>query len=66
MFVYVAIVSSLSTFIPISVFGFFQDSFAGAEQQSGYSVPIGYQKGAALAEKNLVLKVEDSPGTASE
>jgi hypothetical protein len=48
------------------VFGFLQDSFVGMEQGPGYTVEVGYQKGAELARTNLVLSVVSVPGTASE
>ena len=48
------------------VFGFLQDSFAGAEQGPGYTVDVGYQKGAEQAQANLILSVVSIPGTASE
>ena len=48
------------------VFGFFQNSFTGAEQGSGHIVQAGYQKGAVQAGKNLIFDVVDTPGTASK
>lgn len=48
------------------VFGFFQDTFIGVEQGQAHMVQTGYQKGAAKARVNLVFKVVDTPGTASE
>ena len=34
---------------PCAVFGWFQDSFIGIEQESAYSLPAGYLKGAEQA-----------------
>ncbi len=48
------------------MFGFLQDSFVGTEQGPGYMVEVGYQKGADVAQTNLVLDVVSTPGTASE
>ena len=48
------------------VFGFYQDSFVGVEQEQGYTVQTGYQKGAAFVGTNLLFSVISIPGTASE
>ena len=50
----------------IIVFGFFQDSFTGVEQEQGHTVQAGWQKGAAEAGVNLIFNVVNTPGTASE
>ena len=50
----------------IVVFGFFNESFVGSEQGQGHTVKAGYQKGATLAQTNMVFNVIDIPGTASE
>ena len=50
----------------VIVFGFFQDSFIGVEQELGYTVLAGYQKGAEVAGQNLELLVTTSDGTASK
>ena len=49
-----------------TVVGFINATFSGVEQGPGHSVPVGYQKGAAIARQNLVFTVENTPGTASE
>ena len=47
------------------MYGWFNDSFTGKEQGSSVSIPVGYQKGAAVAAQNLVFDVADQPITAS-
>ena len=49
-----------------SVVGFFNTSFSGVEQGPGHNLPVGYKKGAAVANQNLVFNVRSTPGTASE
>ena len=47
------------------MYGWFSDSFTGIEQGPGFSIPVGYQKGAAQAAQNFVFGVADQPVTAS-
>ena len=49
-----------------SVVGFIDASFSGVEQGPGHNVPVGYQKGATVANQNLIFNVRSTPGTASE
>ena len=50
-----------------TVYGFFNESVAQIEQGPGYMVRVGYLKGADVpGVANLVLDVQDTPGTASE
>lgn len=39
----------------ISVYGWFQDSFTGVEQDSSYFIEVGYQKGAHHAGLDLLF-----------
>ena len=48
------------------VFGFFQDSFTGVEQKSGYTVQVGYQKGAQVDAQDLEFTVVTTDVTASK
>ena len=48
------------------MFGFFQDSFTGVEQESGYTVQVGYQKGAQVAAQDLEFTVVATDVTASK
>ena len=52
------------------MFGWFQDSFAGIEQESTYSLSVGYLKGAEQActskSAELMLNVMTKFGNASE
>ena len=50
----------------VIVFGFFQDSFIEVEQELGYTVLAGYQKGADVAGEDLELLVMSTDGTASK
>ena len=50
----------------VIVFGFFQDSFIGVEQEFGYTVKAGYQKGAEVGGQDLELLITTSDGTASK
>ena len=54
------------TTISYSVVGFIDASFSGVEQGPGHNVLVGYKKGAAVANQNLVFDVISTPGTASE
>ena len=60
----IAVCSKLST-----VFGWFQNSFNGVEQDSAYSLSVGYLKGAEQAgvSSTLILNVMimTTPGNAS-
>ena len=59
-----AVHSNLST-----VFGWFQNSFNGVEQDSAYSLSVGYLKGAEQAGVssilNLNVMIMTTPGNAS-
>ena len=49
----------------IIVFGFFQGEFIGVEGWN-HVVKVGFQKGAAEVDHNLVFYINDTAGTASE
>ena len=50
-----------------TVYGFFNDSVAQLEQGQGYTIRVGYLKGAtAQGATNLIFDVENTPGTASK
>ena len=50
-----------------TVYGFFNDSVAQLEQGQGYTVRVGYLKGAtAPGVTTLVFDVQNTPGTASK
>ena len=59
------VLPTLSICVPIVV-GFINTTFSGVEQGPRHSIQVGYQKGAAIARKNLVFNVQNTPGTASE
>ena len=49
------------------VYGFFETSVAQVEQGQGYTIRVGYLKGArASGVTNLIFDVTDAPGTASK
>ena len=48
------------------VFGFLQDSFTGQEQRQSHRIQVGYRKGAASAQTNLLVNVQHTEGTAGE
>jgi hypothetical protein len=54
------------SYVNNAVVGFLNTSLSGVEQGLPLSVPVAYQKGGQVAEKNLVFNVESTPGTASE
>ena len=39
-------------YFTIVVVGFFNTSFSGVEQGPSHSIPVGYQKGGAIARQN--------------
>ena len=43
--------------VPFSVFGWFQDSFVGIEQELAHTVEVGYLKGAEVAGINISVNV---------
>ena len=47
------------------VFGWFEDSFAGNEQEPAHVLQVGYVKGREAAARNLAFNISDIPGTAS-
>ena len=54
------------TLFSFIVFGFLQDSFTGVEQVEDHVVQVGYQKGADIAQRNLLFSVRSTEGTAGE
>ena len=49
-----------------TVFGWFQNSFAGIERETSYNLFVGYLKGAELADARLMFNVMPKFGTASK
>ena len=49
-----------------TVFGWFQNSFAGIEREIPYNLFVGYIKGAELADARLMFNVMPKFGTASK
>ena len=49
------------SYINISVYGWFQDSFTGVEQDSSYLLEVGYQKGAQQADLDLLFLTTAQP-----
>lgn len=47
--------------IIISVYGWFQDSFAGVEQNSNHLIEVGYKKGAQNASLDLLFLTTTQP-----
>ena len=48
-------------YINISVYGWFQESFTGVEQDSNHLLEVGYQKGAQQARLDLLFLTTAQP-----
>lgn len=46
----------------LSVFGWFQDSYTGVEQESPHVVTAGYWKGAQQVQRNLTFIINERIG----
>lgn len=53
--------ANIYAYINISVYGWFQDSFTGVEQDSSYLLEVGYQKGAQQASLDLLFLTTAQP-----